>query len=495
MKKDKAYPRIAWDTEPYPLQQEIIDYLEGRVLNSQGERYRFLFAILGRQSGKSWLAKRVLLERAVNQRQRCLWVAPTVKNAKHHWNELKDWLDTAGFPIKRIQEQHMEIYFHGGGYIFVRTVQEPDNMRGPTIDFMVLDEAAFFPTGEYVWNSICVPMVTASRGQILVATTPNTRDWLYRLYLRGLESDSRYHKSWTMPSHMSPYQDPELLEEQRKSMPSSQYRREYLAEFLADGGGIFMGVEEASTVPFASYSDPSDVLFTIAGLDFGFNDDFSTFTLREVLKDGRSRQVYGRRWSETGTIQTVNNVLSEINRFKPRYVVMESNGIGGTLLSLMRELAKGENINVRKEFEDAFEGRYGSMETAEPATRGLNLNGTRLIAIHMDNATKRRLVEATAADIEYGRLDLLDDQNEYGQVQQSELGTYLRQSTRQGYDITYNAAEGSHDDTVSALYLTQYAVPKRPSIYKRKEDPIKPPKKAKSIFKQGKSLRKLLKDA
>lgn len=456
--------KVKFAMKLYDLQQEVEDYMDGKYLNPYGQKYRFFVPIFGRQSGKSFLAKKTLLEHGINRGEKCMWVSPTITSARDHWNDLVKLIEDSGIPYKKINQSSKEIHFYGGGIIYIRTAIDPDNLRGATLDLLILDEAAYFRNGEYVWYNVCLAMITASRGIVMFPTTPNGRNWLYKLFKRGMGND-KYYKSWHMSSLDAPYQDRELLLELKNTMPTHKWRTEYEAEFLADGGGAFAGVERAATTSFLSA--PKVGHSYVAGVDFGFNMDYTCFT---IIDKYTRQQVYGAKFSDIGTTTTVENLLKFIDFWKPEVVHLEKNGVGETLFSLIKT-----KVN---------EGQYDEATAdALEETRVIRYNGTKIRAIHMDNLIKRNAVERLSADIEWGRLNILDDKSEYGENQINEMSTYIREPTNGGMGITYNAQEGSHDDTVSGLYLAYMGVPKPHAFVKHWEKKQKTEQPRKNPFK------------
>lgn len=457
--------KVKFALTPYSLQQEIIDYLDGKKTNTFGEPYRFFVVAIGRQAGKSWLAKYTLLDRAINRKQQCLWVAPSIPTARSHWDDLVKMVEQSGIPVKKISQSAKQIVFKDGGEISVRSAVEPDNMRGLTIDYAVLDEAAFYRNGEYVWYSIVLPMVTASRGVVLFTTTPNGRNYLYRLFLQGQRNDSRLYRSWQAPSTVSPYQDPVLLEEIKQSMPEFQYREEFGAEFLADGAGIFAGAQRAATVKMLH--EPEVGHSYVAGIDFGFNQDATTFT---VIDKFTRRQVYGKRFFNYGTVATIATLKDLLNHWKPDITHVEKNGIGEALFDVLRGAMANtlDFVSLMNE-----EAKMKQIEDVDLTPTELEFTFTqfegKLKALHMDNALKRKLVEGLAADIEYHRLTTLEPEPEtYGEVQLNEMSTYIRERTPSGMELTYNAQEGSNDDTIAALYLARKGLPRIKSRFEER---------------------------
>jgi len=159
---------------------------------------------------------------------------------------------------------------------------------------------------------------------------------------------------------------------------------------------------------------------------------------------------------------------------------MENNGVGYTMFKLIKELAKGRDIKLAEE----FTRKVNNDDEGHTSYKGFQVADTKIVAIHMDNATKRKLVESTAAAIEYGRMDVLESNDcEYGRTQAMEISTFVRQATRNSLDVTYNAEEGAHDDTISALVLAFRGVPPRQRIIFAPEKDLT--KKAKSLFRGG----------
>lgn len=448
-------PKIQFALKPYPLQQEVIDHLDNKILNANGDPYRFLILAIGRQAGKSWLAKYLLLLRAATQAQRCMWVAPTIPTARGHWDNLVAMIEKSGMPTKKISQAAKQIIFPEGGEITVRSAVEPDNLRGGTLDLIVLDEAAFYRDGIYIWYSVVLPMVTASGGKVLFTSTPSGRNWFYDLYMNGQDPKNPLYKSWQAPSSISPYQDPKLLESLRKEMPELQWKEEFEAQFLADGSSVFAGAEDAATVDMEEGPEPG--MEYVAGIDFGFNHDASVVT---IVNKTTGRQVYAERFFNFGTIGTIRKLVEVLRHWQPTSIMVERNGIGESLFGILRAALTDTLRNHISDdaILDALSERSRNLDPDPPPDGSvhavLTTWGGKLRAVHMDNKTKREYVEKLAAAIEYKRLLILKPEpGTVGHYQLNEMSTYVRERTQSGLDVTYNAVKGAYDDTVSALYL------------------------------------------
>lgn len=438
--------KVKFAFKPHKLQQDIIDHVQGTVKNEQGLAYRILLAVLGRQFGKSWVARYLLMDAAIVNSKTCMWIAPTIPTARQHWNELVKIIEASNLPVKKLSQAAKEIHFKGGGMIQIRSAIEPDNLRGASIDLLVLDEAAFFRNGEYVFWSVCVPMITASGGKILITTTPNGQNWLYKLFQDAEKDKTGYYKTWHFPSTASPIQDAKMLEMLKNTMSSRKWREEFMAEFLADGGGVFHRVDEAAVLD--GYVEPLPDHTYIMGIDIGKNNDPTCVT---VIDKYDRQQVYGERFTEMGTIATVKRVIELFDIWQPKTAYIEKNGVGEHLVSLIRAVMRGDTESTVMDLLN--------LETDETGSE--LIKGVRLQTVHMTNDKKRDAVERLAADIEYGRLKLLSPETKYGKVQISEMSTFVAKHTANNLSLTYQGInDGVHDDTISALYLAYMGVPK-----------------------------------
>ena len=402
--------------QPYPKQQEIID-----------DNHRFKIVIFGRQSGKSWLARREALERAINRHQRVLWTAQTSDNARGHWNGIVSLLEKANFPVKAIRQTSREIIFYGGGSLTVRSTHKPDPLRGLTVDFIICDEAAYYNNGDYVWNSIIMPMVTASRGQVMITTTPNGHNWVHELYKQGLNPNSDYFKSWTMPSTESPYQDRALLEVIRKASREHVWRTEYLAEFLMSGAGIFAGLEAASILE--PLQAPLPLHKYVAGLDWGGVTDATSVAIFDMLS-GDLVSLHNLNIREMD--KRAAGVASLLKRWGVESVAYEKNGMGESASSLL------------------------SLKYKEIAGKVL-----RTMPYHLDNGMKRAFVEDFAYAVEVLDTRLFSEKTDIGKTLIHQMSNFVETETKNKQGMTYKAREGEHDDLVMACVLG-YSLVRKP---------------------------------
>lgn len=103
---------------------------------------RFRVVVAGRRFGKTYLSTTELIRYAALGRNRNVWyVAPTYKAAKDiAWDMLKDEVPKGW--IRKINESELSMRLVNGSTISLKGAEKPDNLRGRSVDFVVLDEFA-----------------------------------------------------------------------------------------------------------------------------------------------------------------------------------------------------------------------------------------------------------------------------------------------------------------------------------------------------------------
>lgn len=212
---------------------------------------RFKLALCGRRWGKTGAALMMSMRGHGPRKgfhpgaldgKRIWWVAPTYPQIKNSniWEDLKRATKNAAVKAfgGSISEEHREIRLPNGGTIAVRSADNPDSLRGPGLDGMVVDEAAFIP--ETTWGEVLRPMLADRNGWALLITTPNGRNWIHRRYLQSQAGDSDW-KAWQCPSWENPLLTPAELESMRREIGPRRFAQEIAAQFTETEGALFPG--------------------------------------------------------------------------------------------------------------------------------------------------------------------------------------------------------------------------------------------------------------
>jgi predicted phage terminase large subunit-like protein len=158
----------------------------------------------------------------------------------------------------------------GGGSIQARSSDNPDSLRGATLDGIVFDECA--QAKPEAWP-ILRPTLTVKRGWAMFISTPKGINWFHDIYQ---EAEARKNWArWRFPSTDSPFISADEIEEARGGMSSLIFSQEFLAEFIAGGESQFRAewIQHYQTRP----TDDGDRVYVL-GNDAVVNlSDCSTF--------------------------------------------------------------------------------------------------------------------------------------------------------------------------------------------------------------------------
>jgi len=167
-----------------PVKRINIDYTPSlQAYNFHISPARFRFLIWGVRSGKTSSGVWELLKCALAMPKTLSWiVAPTYLVLQTAERTLIEFISTLDFPLIRNKASH-EFYLPNGSCIQCRSADWPENLKGPTIDGMILcDEAAELK--ERAWQIIRQRIMTTD-AEVIFTTTPEGRNWLWKAVLKA----------------------------------------------------------------------------------------------------------------------------------------------------------------------------------------------------------------------------------------------------------------------------------------------------------------------
>ena len=205
-----------------------------QIVADDEARWKILCA--GRRFGKTRLGVQLCIETAMKGK-RAWWVAPTFSIARVGWRDIMmagfDLAEAMGVEVKM---GDMVVNFPNGGFIAVKSADNPQRLRGEGLDFLVMDEAAFVK--EETWTEVLRPTLTERKGSALFISTPRgMNNWFYRLW-----QDAEEREDWArfkFSTVDNPAIDPEELESAKKEIGSLTFAQEYEAEFVNEGTQLF----------------------------------------------------------------------------------------------------------------------------------------------------------------------------------------------------------------------------------------------------------------
>lgn len=340
---------------------------------------------------------------------RAWWVFPSYPMAAVGWRMLRRL--AVQVPGAKIRESDKTIEFPSGGMAQIRSADNPDSLRGESLDHLVLDECAFMH--ESAWVEALRPTLADRKGHADFVSTPKGRNWFWRMWK---QSDGDQWQSWQFPTSSNPYIDATEIEAARQHLPERVFQQEYLAHFIEDGGGVFRRISEAATA-LHELQPVKDIKTNqlneyVIGVDWGKHNDFTVLSVVNVTK---SALVYMDRFNQIDYTVQSNRLRALSERFNPLTIIAEANSMG------------------------------------EPLIEQLQRDGLPVRGFQTTNASKTNAIESLALAFERAELTVIPDA-----ILIDELQSYEMERLPGGM-IRYTAPEGLHDDCVMSLALAWQA--------------------------------------
>jgi hypothetical protein len=229
---------------PHPKQRDMVQ----QIIGSAAKHH---VACVGRQFGKSLMAINLSLYWMINDGPcKVLWVSPVYSQCQKVQKELMQAIGGSGI-VKQCNYSDNFIKLKNGSEILFRSAEKYDNIRGLTVDYGVLDEAAFMK--QDAWREAIRPVFMVRGKKVLFISTPKGKNWFYDIYQLAKSEDYDNYVSYTGSSYDTPYIDEEEIEDAKRTLPEAVFQQEYLAKFIDSGGEVFQHLDKNT---FTKYPSP-----------------------------------------------------------------------------------------------------------------------------------------------------------------------------------------------------------------------------------------------
>lgn len=392
---------------PHPKQIPIINACTDTTT-------KYIIGCTGRQFGKTFMSINILLKWALeNNGSVCMFVSPVYSQAKKVFSEMTNAIVGTGITTS-INKSELFIKFINGSIIYFRSAEREDSLRGYTLDYLVIDEAAYIK--DNVWSTVLRATTLVKGKKVLFISTPKGRNWFYEVAIRGENDDYPQYKTFKGSSYDSPFISEEELREAKMSLPDSIYQQEILAEFIDDNGQVFSNLKVNCTL--TSYPQKVAGERYYAGLDIGRQNDYSVLTILnskgEVVKIYRERQ---KSW---------NIIISEVVKILREYgarVLIEINGIGDPIYEQIKK-------------------QYSNIEPFVTT-----------------NDSKQNIIEELILCLNEEKLKL--PSKELNPDLWQELSIFTYEYSPKTRKVRYSSPNGFHDDAVMSLALANDCLKKK----------------------------------
>jgi len=384
----------------------VLPELHDKQRSVWNDAARFRVLACGRRWGKTRLGSLLCTGYGLRGK-RAWWVAPSYKVAEVGWRGIHQL--AAQIPGAEQHKVDRSITFPNGGFVQVRSADDPDSLRGEGLDFVALDECAFIREG--AWTEALRPALSDRLGGALFISTPKGRNWFWRLWMQGQDGTQGEWRSWRFPTSTNPYIASTEIDAAQHDLPERTFKQEYLAEFLEDAGAVFRNIRPClhNETPVVGHHREHRV---VMGVDWGKHLDFTSIS---VVCADCAQELALDRFNRIDYAFQRERLKALAEHWRVADILAESNAMG------------------------------------EPVIEQLQRDGLPVRGFQTTSASKQPLIESLALAFEREEVRWIDDE-----VATLELEAYEMHPTRTGR-TQYSAPEGLHDDTVIARALANNA--------------------------------------
>jgi hypothetical protein len=283
------------------------------------EPYKYYVLNIGRQFGKTMLGINQMLYWAINHKGcNIAWVTPIYKQSKKVFDEMEGVTARSGL----FQYNRSDLTITGlGSKIQFFSGERPDNIRGNTFDYLIIDEYAF--TRAELWSEVLSATVLVKGKKVIFISTPKGKNHFYKISLQP-NYDERY-KYFHYTSFDNPMIDPNDLEERKRNLPSHIFEQEYLAKFIDNASGLFKNVDQSV---FEGTENKGNLY---GGLDIGRADDYTVLT----ILNSNYEMIYVNRWRHLEWSKIIDEVSEVIKHYNAK-VMVEVNNQGDVFFEMLQ---------------------------------------------------------------------------------------------------------------------------------------------------------------
>lgn len=375
----------------------------GKQVELYRTRGRFCVFATGRQFGKTTITLLRLFIRAMSKKGVYWWISPVYNQCRIVFRR---FLETYGDFLSYVNRSSLEVVLLNGSLIQFKSGESNENLRGETLNGVVIDEAALLHPEFF--DKLIRPMLTVTNGWADIISTPRGKDWFHDLYYFACtHEDKNAYNCYHATSYDSPFISREELDVIKQRTPELIFRQEYLAEFVDASGYVFQNVRDCAIGKFEAYHEDS---MYVAGLDLARLQDYTVLTIFKVVGNTYHLVDMLRMNSISWTTQT-EKILQRLRQYGNPYCYTDATGLG------------------------------------DPVVEMLKRGGGRIKEVKITGFVKQQLVENMMLIFEQKRIT-------YPYIAEiiSELLTFAADKTKAN-NVVYGAPPGYHDDIVMSFAL------------------------------------------
>lgn len=330
---------------------------------------RFRVVLAGRRGGKTFLAMREAC-RFASKPNSVVWM---LSNSRQQikslvWNKLKKKLNALRW-VAGTNESELSITLKNGSMICLKSAEQGDNLRGESLDAVLIDEFCDIDLEE-IWHQIIRPALSDKRGHALFTGTPKAGNQA----ARDLYDNYLTKKNWASFSYTTAdggFVDEDEIEQARQDLSPKVFSQEYLANWENFAGIIFGDFGAHNIVPVRKPTATEPVFI---GMDFNVTP--CSAVIGRQTKTGI--EIYDEIYLENSN---TTEMIDEIkNRYPTNPITVFPDPAG-----VQRKTSAGGNTDIRLLEMAGFATRY---HRQHPLVRDRINSGNSLFFKRDDGSTR-----------------------------------------------------------------------------------------------------------
>lgn len=203
--------------------------------------------------------------------------------------------------VDTFNQQSLTAKLKNGSYIYLRSCDRPDDLRGPNLSWFYIDEASKVP--HKVWR-IMVGRARVKPEHGWITTTPRGRNWVWEEWARKKRKNYEYFIGSTLDN---PHLSKEYKDSLIQSYSGSFLRQEVYGEFVSWEGLVYNFEQDKHHQPAPQKQDYS---YAIAGVDWGWVDP--TAIEVAVARSDDRLQLVDEFYQKKATIEQICEVAQDL---------------------------------------------------------------------------------------------------------------------------------------------------------------------------------------
>jgi hypothetical protein len=266
--------------QPHPGQVPILGNPSRNRVVAAGRRFgksNMGGHILTPEAYRAFFLRKELME--ANQRHEYWIVGPEYSDSEKEFRVIYNDLSKLGMPFDRpgtyndAINGNLHISLWGGRFqVHGKSAKYPETLVGEGLSGVLMVEAAKMK--ERVWTKFIRATLADFHGWSWFSSTPEGRNWFYRLWQQGQDPEHASWASFRAPAWNNPIvypggiDDPEIIDMKRE-LSSAMFAQEYGADFSEFVGRVFGDFDEEVHVRDVKFNPQWE---TYAALDYGFTN-------------------------------------------------------------------------------------------------------------------------------------------------------------------------------------------------------------------------------